>query len=75
MEELNARLNELLPVALFYDKSTNNPDEITNKIRKFYFGDINKLITIENIKPFMDVSKKLKIIKNYRIEMLVVVLF
>ncbi|XP_075212202.1 esterase E4-like isoform X2 [Lycorma delicatula] len=54
MVELNARLNELLPVALFYDKSTNNPDELTNKIRKFYFGDINKLITIENIKPFMD---------------------
>ncbi|XP_075211117.1 esterase E4-like [Lycorma delicatula] len=51
---LNTRLNEILPVGLFYDKSSNKPDEITKKIREFYFGDVNKLITKENFKGLID---------------------
>ncbi|XP_075214044.1 esterase E4-like isoform X2 [Lycorma delicatula] len=53
--ELNAPLNEILPVGLFYDKSSNNPDEISAKIKKFYFGNVNPIITKENIKQLIDI--------------------
>uniref|UniRef100_A0AB38ZEG3 Carboxylic ester hydrolase n=1 Tax=Oncocephalus sp. TaxID=2944721 RepID=A0AB38ZEG3_9HEMI len=39
LDDFDKNFNRAAPPAMFYDHTANKPDEMTNKIRKFYFGD------------------------------------
>uniref|UniRef100_T1HB33 Carboxylic ester hydrolase n=1 Tax=Rhodnius prolixus TaxID=13249 RepID=T1HB33_RHOPR len=37
--EFGQKFNQVAPISLFYDTTASNPEEVTRKIREFYFGD------------------------------------
>ncbi|XP_967137.2 juvenile hormone esterase-like [Tribolium castaneum] len=38
IDELDDKFNEVVPISLLYDETSSRAKEVTNKIRKFYFG-------------------------------------
>lgn len=64
IEEINNDFERTIPISLMYDKTAQNVDEVTKKIKKFYFK--NKKITRDYLKDVVNVSRQfLYFLANY----------
>lgn len=54
IDEINNEFERVIPISLMYDKTAKNVDEITEKIKQFYFK--NKKLTKNSVKDVVNVS-------------------
>lgn len=62
--EFGQKFNQVAPISLFYDTTASNPEEVTRKIREFYFGDqpidMSVFRNFTNVgSPFLTFNQKL----------------